>query len=75
MLAVEDVPLGVVTVIATVPVPDGAVAMMDESAVTPKLVAAVVPKSTALAPENPEPLMVTRVPPVGGPKLGLMLLT
>ncbi len=57
------------------PVLDGAVAVIDESVVTLKLVAATLPKSTAVAPEKPEPPMVTLVPPVGGPKVGLRPVT
>ncbi len=40
-----------------------------------KLVAAVVPKLTALAPVKPVPVMVTEVPPVLGPELGAEAVT
>ena len=39
---------------------------------TVKLVAALAPKSTAVAPVKPVPVMVTAVPPAGGPAVGLM---
>ncbi len=42
---------------------------------TVKLVAAVVPKLTALAPMKPVPVMVTEVPPVPAPSSGLRLVT
>ncbi len=42
---------------------------------TVKLVAAVVPKLTALAPVKPVPVTVTEVPPVLGPELGARLVT
>ena len=38
-------------------------------------VAAVVPKSTAVAPVNPVPVIVTAVPPAAGPLFGLMPVT
>ena len=37
--------------------------------------AAFEPKSTAVAPVNPVPVMVTEVPPPGGPVLGLIPVT
>ena len=36
---------------------------------------AVVPKSTAVAPVNPVPVIVTEVPPAAGPLSGLMPVT
>ena len=36
-----------------------------------KVVAAIVPKSTAVAPVKLVPVMVTEVPPPVGPELGL----
>ena len=42
---------------------------------TVTLVAAVVPKSTAVAPVKPLPVIVTNVPPTSGPLLGLMPVT
>ena len=62
-------PSGVVTVMSTVPVPGGEVAVIDvaESAVT---VAGMPPKSTADALARSEPVMTTLVPPAGVPDLG-----
>ena len=70
---VADVPPKVVTVTSTVPVPAGAVAVTEvaESAVT---VAAAEPNAT-VAPLRSEPVMVTLVPPVGDPVVGLMPVT
>ncbi len=42
---------------------------------TVKLEAAVEPKLTALAPVKPVPLMLTGVPPAGGPATGLTVAT
>jgi hypothetical protein len=65
------VPLGVVTVTFTVPVLEGEVAVICVAELTVKLGAVLMPKATAVAPENPVPVMVTEVPPVVGPVLGL----
>ena len=54
-----DVPVGVVTVTSTVPVPGGLSAVIVVSLTTVKLVAGVVPKSTAVAPAKPLPVIVT----------------
>ena len=64
-----EVPAGVVTVMSTVPLPGGLVAVIcvPESAVT---VAGVPPKLTPVAPERPVPVMVTLVPPAAGPLAG-----
>ena len=40
-----------------------------------KLVAAVAPKLTAVAPVKPVPVMVTEVPPASGPAVGLTAVT
>ena len=68
------VPSGVVTVTSTVPVPGGAVAVIEvaESAV---IVAGVEPKSTEVAPDRSVPVIVTLVPPAGGPVDGVMPVT
>ena len=42
---------------------------------TATLVAAVVPKSTAVAPVKPVPVIVTDVPPAEGPAAGLTPVT
>ena len=73
-LEVAEVPSGVVTVTSTVPVPAGAVAVIEVSEFTVKLVAGVAPKSTAAVPVKPVPLTETMVPPEAGPEVGLMLV-
>lgn len=73
-------PAGVVTVMSTgepVTVPEGIggdVAVMVVSELTVK-VAELPPKDTSVAPVNPEPVMVTVVPPAAGPELGLTEVT
>ena len=69
------VPAGVVTVTSTIPVPEGLLAVISVPLTTVTLVAAVLPKSTAVAPVNAEPVMVTKVPPPVGPTVGLMPVT
>ncbi len=74
-LEVADVPLGVVTVMSTVPVPLGEVTVMEpvvSAVIVPGL---AVPKSTAVALDKLEPLMVTVVPPAVGPLVGLTTVT
>src|SRR6516162_9703639 len=68
-------PAGVVTVTFTVPVPAGLSAVIEVSLTTVTFVAATVPKSTAVAPVKPVPVIVTVVPPAGGPLVGLMAVT
>jgi hypothetical protein len=66
-----EVPPTVVTVTSTTPaLPAGAVAVIDvlEFTVTP--VAALDPKSTAVAPVRSVPVIVTDVPPSVGPDVG-----
>ena len=65
------VPPGVMTVTSTVPLPGGEVAVMVLELLTVKLVAAVLPNFTAVAPVKPEPVMVADVPPAEGPEVGL----
>jgi hypothetical protein len=55
---------------STAPVPAGAVAVIDVAELTVKLVAAVAPKVTPVAPVKPLPAMVTVVPPGAGPEVG-----
>ena len=50
-----------------------AVIVVALTTVTP--VAGVVPKSTAVAPVKPVPVIVTRVPPAAGPLFGLIPVT
>lgn len=72
-----EVPLGVTTVTSVTPAaPLGEVAVIevpDPLTVTP--VAATPAKSTAVAPVNPEPVMVTGIPPVVYPVAGVTLAT
>ena len=76
MALVAETSLPLVTVTGTLPEPAGAVAVMEvppEPTLTP--VAAVPPKSTVDVEVKPAPLIVTTVPPVAGPELGLMAVT
>ena len=61
--AVAERPPGVVTVTSTIPVPAGLSAVIIALLNTVILVAGVVPKSTAVAPEKLAPVIVTTVPP------------
>ena len=65
-----EVPPTVVTLTSTVPVPAGAVAVIEVAELTVKPVAAVAPKVTAVAPEKLVPVIVTDVPPGVGPSVG-----
>ena len=69
------VPPAVVTLISTVPVPAGAVAVICVALLTVKDKALVAPKVTDVAPLKPLPLMVTLVPPAAGPRFGEVELT
>ena len=68
-------PLGVVTVMSTVPLPGGEVAVIWVALLTVKEPAALLPNLTAVAPEKLVPVMVTLVPPCIGPVFGLTLAT
>jgi hypothetical protein len=72
---VAEVPPGLVTRRSTVPAPAGDVAVIDVAELTVKLVAAVAPKVTAVAPVNPVPVTVTTVPPAVGPAVGEIEVT
>ena len=61
------VPLGVVTVTTTVPVPLGDVTEMDVELITFKLVPGIEPKSTVVAPVKPDPVITIWEPPLIGP--------
>ena len=65
------VPSSVVTLTVTAPVPAGETAVIDVAELTVKLAAAVAPNVTAVAPVNPVPVIVTLVPPVAGPEVGV----
>ncbi len=69
------VPFGVVTVTSTVPEPAGAVAVIDVALLTVTDVADDPPNWTAVAPVNPVPMMVTKVPPTVEPAAGARLVT
>ena len=68
-------PPGVITVTFTTPVPAGLSAVIEVSLTTVTFVAAVAPKSTAVAPVNPVPVIVTDVPPAVEPVVGLTPVT
>src|SRR5579863_756567 len=69
---VAEVPPAVVTVTSTVPADSaGDVAVICVPELTVKVVAAVPPKFTALAPDRLVPVMMTVVPPAVGPLVGL----
>ena len=68
-------PDGAVTLTSTVPgTPGGATAVICVAESTLKLVAAVVPKVTAVAPVRFSPVIVTAVPPAAGPFFGKSFL-
>ncbi len=62
-------------VISTVLLPAGLVAVICVSLTTVKLLIAVVPKETLVAPVKPVPVIVTVVPPLFDPLAGLILVT
>jgi hypothetical protein len=67
----NDVPNGAVTVTSTVPTdPAGDVAVICESDITVNDSAETPPNDTADASVNPEPVIVTGVPPARGPAGG-----
>ena len=62
---------GLATATVTAPAgPPGVTAVIWVALSTVKLVAAVPPKLTAVAPLKPEPVIVTDVPPAAGPVFG-----
>jgi hypothetical protein len=69
------VPPAVVTLISTVPVPAGEVAVICVAELTVKPVADVPPNTTAVAPDKLVPVMITVVPPVCGPAVGEIEVT
>ena len=74
---VGDVPAGVTTVTLTTPpaMSAGLTTVIVVSVTTVRPVPGVVPKSTAVAPVKPVPVIVTRVPPAAGPLVGLRPVT
>ena len=77
LFEVLDVPPALTTVTSTVvfAVPVGEVAVIEVSELIVRMPAGLEPKSTAVAPVKPEPLMFTCVPPVEAPWVGLIELT
>jgi hypothetical protein len=63
------------TVISTVPDPEGETAVMEPEELMVKLVAAVDPKSTPVAFVKFEPVMLTEALPARGPASGVIELT
>ena len=73
---VAEVPPAVVTVTLTVPADSaGEVATIDVDELTVTAVAVTVPNITVAPDTKPVPVMVTEVPPVVGPEVGLMAVT
>ena len=74
---IADVPPGVVTVTSTGPAeePPGLVAVICVAELTVNEAAFVLPNFTAVAPVNPDPVIVTMVPPSIGPFFGEMSVT
>src|SRR5260370_30791689 len=79
---VAEVPPGVVTITWTMlqnsqlnPPPAGLIAVICVSLTTVKCMAAVAPKKTPVAQVKPLPVIVTLVPPLAGPLVGLMIVT
>ena len=68
-------PPGVATITSTIPLPAGLTAVIWVSLLIMKLVAAVEPNETPVAQVKPLPEIVTLVPPLAGPLVGLMLVT
>ena len=72
---VGDVPPGPVTVTSTVPADSAGLVAVICVPVLLVIVAAVLPKSTAVAPLKAVPVIVTEVPPANGPTVGLTAVT
>ena len=67
-----------VTLMSTVPVPEGLTAVQDEVELQLTVVLLELPNAIVVAPavvENPLPVMVTLVPPDAGPVVGSMVVT
>ena len=63
------------TVMSIVPVPGGLVALIWVAEFTVKLEAALLPKSTTVAPMKLAPVIVTPVPPLLAPEPGVTPVT
>ena len=72
---VAEVPPAVVTLMSTVPVPAGDVAVIDVAELNVKPAAAVAPNVTFVTPVKLVPVIVTTVPPVAGPAVGEIEVT
>jgi hypothetical protein len=72
---VDEMPPAVVTLTSTVPVPVGAVAVIEVAEFTVNVEAGVAANATAVAPVNPVPVIVTTVPPEAGPDVGEIPVT
>lgn len=71
-----EVPPAVVTVMSTVPAASaGETATTEVSDFTEMLVEEVVPNETAVAAVRPVPVIVTEVPPLVPPVVGLIAVT
>ena len=68
-------PLPLVTVTSTVPVPAGLVAVIEVEELTVIAVPALPPNETVELAVKPVPEIVTAVPPASGPVSGLMPVT
>ena len=64
-----------VTVTSTVPVPAGEVAVIEVALLTANEAALALPNLTTVAPVKLAPVIVTLVPPAGGPLLGEIVVT
>jgi hypothetical protein len=69
--AVPVPPIAVTATSAYPAVPAGTAVIIDVSETTVNDAAGIPPKLTAVAPENPVPVMFTMVPPDTGPAFGL----
>jgi len=72
---VVEVPPGVVTVMSTVPVPAGLIAVIEVALLTVYEAAEVTPNLTAVAPVKPDPVIATDVPPDTVPVVGTLPVT
>ena len=72
---VADVPIGVVTVTSTMPVPAGLTAVIVVALTTVISSPASCRSRPPVAPVKPVPVIVTKVPPAVGPPVGLKPVT
>ena len=75
MLTLIPAPVLIVTPTAPAVAAAGLTAVMDVALFTVKLVAAVLPNVTAVAPVRPVPVIATVVPPASGPPAGFRPVT